>query len=353
MILSGKTVLFLGSSVTYGSAAGGVSFADIMAEETGCIAIKEAVSGTTLADLDDSSYVSRLKKVDPATNVDLLICQLSTNDASRNIALPTVEEAIRFILWYTKETFGCPIVFYTGTYFECEAYEGMIRLLYALQNEYGFHILDLYHDTDMLSVTDEAYRRYMADPIHPTLTGYRQWWTPKFIEFCQALTPVETAYFAGGCFWCITPTFKETEGVLNVISGYSGGEEKDPTYLDVKYQRTGHREAIRIDYQAEKVSFPELFQIFLDGVDPFDPDGQFIDRGHSYTLAVYYVSQMQKRIAEQGIRRLEEESGKPAYISVEPFRSFYSAEEEHQDYYLKHPKEFEQELIDSGRKKPQ
>ena len=353
MILTGKTVLFLGSSVTYGSAAGGISFADVMAEETGCIAIKEAVSGTTLADLDDTSYVSRLKKVDPATKVDLFICQLSTNDASRNIELHKVREAIRFILNYVKDTFGCPVVFYTGSYFESAAYAGMIRLLYALQSEYDFHILDLYHDAGMLAVTPELYKTYMSDPIHPTLAGYRQWWAPKFIEYCQALNPVETAYFAGGCFWCITPTFKETKGVLNVICGYSGGEEKDPTYLDVKYQRTGHREAIRIDYFAEKVSFSELFQIFLDGVDPFDPDGQFIDRGHSYTLAVYYVSQEQKRIAEQGIRRLEQESGKPVYISVEPFRSFYSAEEEHQDYYLKHPKEFEQELIDSGRKKPQ
>ena len=94
---------------------------------------------------------------------------------------------------------------------------------------------------------------------------------------------IETAYFAGGCFWCITPTFKETEGVLDVISGYSGGEEAAPSYLDVKYQRTGHRETIRIDFDPEKVSFEQLFDIFLCGVDPFDAGGQFIDRGHSYT----------------------------------------------------------------------
>lgn len=352
MNLTCKTVLFLGSSVTYGSASGGVSFADMMAEELRLHCIKEAVSGTTLADLDESSYVSRLKKLDPLTPVDLLICQLSTNDASQNIPLAETEGAIRAILEYTKSTFGCPVVFYTGTYYESKAYAAMIGLLYALQNEYRFSILDLYHDPQMRSVSPEDYRRYMSDPIHPNLTGYRQWWTPKFIEFCNALVPAETAYFAGGCFWCITPTFKETEGVLDVISGYSGGEEKDPTYLDVKYQRTGHREAIRVDYAPEKVSYAELFQLFLDGVDPFDPDGQFIDRGHSYTLAVYYLSDAQKRIAQEGIRRLEDSSGKRVYISVEPFRSFYSAEEEHQDYYLKHPQEFQQELIDSGRKKP-
>ena len=165
------------------------------------------------------------------------------------------------------------------------------------------------------------------------------------------MVPLETAYFAGGCFWCITPTFRETDGVLDVVSGYSGGEEIAPTYKDVKTQKTGHRETIRIDYFPTKVSFAELFQLFLDGVDPFDSGGQFIDRGHSYTLAVYYLSDEQKRIAEEGIRQLEASAGQPVYISVEPFKSFYSAEEEHQDYYRKHPKEFEQELIESDRKK--
>ena len=163
---------------------------------------------------------------------------------------------------------------------------------------------------------------------------------------------MNTAYFAGGCFWCITPTFKEMDGVVNVVSGYSGGTEVNPTYMDVKKQKTHHRETIRIDFDSAKVTFEQLLEIFLSGVDPFDPDGQFIDRGHSYTLAVYYLTEEEKQIAERRIRDLEEESGRTVYISVEPFRSFYSAEEEHQNYYLKHPKEFEQELIDSGRKKP-
>ena len=160
---------------------------------------------------------------------------------------------------------------------------------------------------------------------------------------------METAYFAGGCFWCITPTFKETNGVLEVTSGYSGGEEVNPTYADVKYQRTRHRETIRIDFDPEKVSFQELLDIFLSATDPFDPDGQFIDRGHSYTLAVYCCSESQREVAERGIRALEQESGQKVYISVEPFRSFYKAEDEHQDYYLKHPEEFRRELIESGR----
>ena len=160
-----------------------------------------------------------------------------------------------------------------------------------------------------------------------------------------------TAYFAGGCFWCITPTFKEMPGVIDVTSGYSGGDEENPVYADVKYQRTGHRETIRIDFDPNVVTFQELFSVFLDGVDPFDPGGQFIDRGHSYTLAVYYLDEEQKKISAEGIAHLENDSGKTVYISVEAFKNFYPAEEEHQDYYLKHPEEFRQELIDSGRMK--
>ena len=89
--------------------------------------------------------------------------------------------------------------------------------------------------------------------------------------------------------------------------------------------------------------------IFLCGVDPFDAEGQFIDRGHSYTLAVYYLNDRERETAASAIRRLEAESGRPVYISLEPLKSFYAAEEAHQDYYLKHPAEFRQELIDSGR----
>ena len=159
----------------------------------------------------------------------------------------------------------------------------------------------------------------------------------------------KSAYFAGGCFWCITPVFKETPGVQNVISGYSGGLETAPTYEDVKYQRTGHRETIRIDYSPDQVSFETLLQLFLDSVDPFDAGGQFIDRGHSYTLAIYPTDESQRISAETAIRQLEVRSGRSVCISVETFTNFYSAEEEHQDYYLKHPTEFRQELISSGR----
>lgn len=162
---------------------------------------------------------------------------------------------------------------------------------------------------------------------------------------------MKTAYFAGGCFWCITPTFQEMEGVSTVTSGYCGGAEANPTYEDVKYQRTGHRETIRIDYDPEKVSFSQLMQVFLDGVDPFDAGGQFIDRGHSYTLAVYYTTQQEQAIASAAISALETQSGQKVFVSVEAFARFYTAEEEHQDFYRKNPEAFRKELIESGRVK--
>lgn len=160
-----------------------------------------------------------------------------------------------------------------------------------------------------------------------------------------------TAYFAGGCFWCITPAFRELPGVSNVVSGYSGGDEESPSYEDVKYQRTGHRETIRIDYDPAQVDFDRLMEIFLASVDPYDPDGQFIDRGFSYTLAIYYLSEDQRAAAQRKIQSLEKQAGAPVYICLEPFRSFYSAEEMHQDYYRKHPEEFRKEMIESGRVK--
>ena len=161
---------------------------------------------------------------------------------------------------------------------------------------------------------------------------------------------MSTAYFAGGCFWCITPTFREMDGVRGVISGYSGGAEENPVYEDVKLQRTGHRETIRIDYDESRVSFDELLAQFLQSVDPFDGEGQFIDRGFSYTLAVYYTDDAQQHAAHAQVKALESENGRPVCVSIEPFSSFWRAEEYHQDYDLKNPEAFEQELIESGRK---
>ncbi len=158
------------------------------------------------------------------------------------------------------------------------------------------------------------------------------------------------AHFAGGCFWCVTPIYK-IYGVDTVTCGYSGGDEANPTYEQVKAQKTGHRETIELTYDPARVSYDKLLDIYLANVDPFDAEGQYIDKGFSYTLAIFYGSEEEKEAALRKIRALEEKEGKKAQIALEPYKNFYEAEEYHQDYYLKNPEAFEKELIESGRKK--
>ena len=160
---------------------------------------------------------------------------------------------------------------------------------------------------------------------------------------------MKEAYFAGGCFWCIVPVFREMEGVLAVASGYCGGDEENPTYEEVKAQKTHHRETIRVSYDPERVSYKDLLRVFLECVDPFDAGGQFIDRGASYTLAVYCSEEAERVTAEKMLADLGEEAGQMTAVSVEPYKKFWPAEEYHQDYDLKNPEAFARELAESGR----
>ncbi len=162
---------------------------------------------------------------------------------------------------------------------------------------------------------------------------------------------MKQAYFAGGCFWCIGGFFEEMAGVKSVTSGYSGGDEPEPSYEDVKAQKTGHRETIKIEYDGNLIGFKDLLDFFIANVDPFDGGGQFIDRGRSYTLAVYYTCEEDRKIAEEAVEKLRDESRKEVFIAVEPFKSFYEAEDRHQHYSLRHPEEFEKELEESGRRR--
>ncbi len=159
------------------------------------------------------------------------------------------------------------------------------------------------------------------------------------------------AYLAGGCFWCVTPIYK-MYGVEEVRCGYAGGDEKDPTYEQVKAQKTGHRETIRLKYDPSEVSYDTLLDIYFANVDPFDGEGQYIDKGFSYTLAVFYTDEEERKIVLEKLEQIKKESKKETQVAVLPFKNFYEAEEYHQDYYLKNPEAFEKELIESGRKKP-
>lgn len=165
------------------------------------------------------------------------------------------------------------------------------------------------------------------------------------------MEPVALKYacFAGGCFWCITQPFCETQGVLEVVAGYAGGDEPDPSYEDVKAQKTGHRESVRIAYVPTIVSYETLIGILLSNIDPFDGGGQFIDRGHSYTTAIFYTDESEKNAAEAQLRKLAESEGRVPCVCVEPFTSFYPAEESHQMYFEKSPDAFAREMEESGR----
>ncbi len=160
---------------------------------------------------------------------------------------------------------------------------------------------------------------------------------------------MKNAYFAGGCFWCISSVFSTVNGVLNVVSGYSGGKEINPSYDDVKHQKTGHRETIKIVYDENVIDYKSLLEIYFQNVDPYDKDGQYIDKGHSYTLAIYYCTDNERDFATEFLADKQKSSDKKIYIDVEEFIAFYDAEEYHQKWSEKHPEEFLNELKESGR----
>ena len=190
--LSGKKVLYLGSSVTNGSASLGVSFADYISKRHNMDFVKEAVNGTTLVE-GEGSYIERLERVE-GESFDLVVCQLSTNDATRGLPLgdpsltdspdkSTICGAIEYIILYARERWNCPVVFYTGSYYENGNYEAMVYALLEISKLYDVGVIDLYTDREFNDITDEQRALYMADPIHPTKAGYLEWWTPKMEEY--------------------------------------------------------------------------------------------------------------------------------------------------------------------------
>ncbi len=165
-------------------------------------------------------------------------------------------------------------------------------------------------------------------------------------------TPMlEKATFAGGCFWCIEHPFEDLNGVHSVISGYTGGREKNPTYKQVSAGRTGHLEAVQITYDPQKISYHELLQIYWRQFDPTDAGGSFVDRGKQYSSAIFYHNQEQHELAEQSKKDLAN-SGIFDKAIVTPIRLaeiFYPAEEYHQDYYKKNPAHYKRYRSGSGR----
>ncbi len=150
-----------------------------------------------------------------------------------------------------------------------------------------------------------------------------------------ASAEMEVAIFAGGCFWCVESDFDKVSGVVSTTSGYIGGNTDNPTYYD--HTSAGHREAVRIEFDNSRVSYDMLVSAFFHSVDPTDGGGQFCDRGHSYTTAVYATNEAQAAAAQKAKKAAARELGQDIVTEVTAAPTFWPAEDYHQNYYRKNP----------------
>lgn len=162
---------------------------------------------------------------------------------------------------------------------------------------------------------------------------------------------LEKATFAGGCFWCMEPPFDKLDGVISTTVGYTGGQEKNPTYKEVASGRTGHAEAIEVVFDAARVTYAELLDVFWRNIDPTQVDGQFVDKGRQYRTAIFYHNEEQERLAVASRRGLENSGrfDKNIVTEIVPATGFYRAEEYHQGYYKKNPVRYKLYRYGSGR----
>lgn len=162
---------------------------------------------------------------------------------------------------------------------------------------------------------------------------------------------IEKAVFAGGCFWCVEANFEKVHGVIEAVSGYTGGHVENPTYQQVCSHTTGHFEAVEVRYNANEVSYNDLLEVFWRTIDPTDAGGSFHDRGDPYKSAIFAATDTQRQLAEASKMRLAQ-SGRFEGEIVTPVldaEPFYKAEDYHQDYYLTHPVKYKSYRYASGR----
>ncbi|MEJ1408955.1 MAG: peptide-methionine (R)-S-oxide reductase MsrB [Candidatus Sedimenticola sp. (ex Thyasira tokunagai)] len=162
---------------------------------------------------------------------------------------------------------------------------------------------------------------------------------------------LSVATFAGGCFWCVESGFEQLPGVYEAVSGYSGGDDENPSYRRVAAGGTGHTEAVQVYYDSKIISYSGLLQGLWRMMDPTDSGGQFADRGSQYRPAIFYHNAEQKKLAEAARDKLTADGRykKPVTIEVVPFTKFYNAEAHHQDYYRKNPIRYNFYTSNSGR----
>jgi len=159
------------------------------------------------------------------------------------------------------------------------------------------------------------------------------------------------ATFAGGCFWCMESDFEKVDGVIEVISGYTGGHLKNPTYEEVGSGTTGHAEAVQVFYDPQKITYEALLDVFWKHIDPTESGGQFVDRGSQYRPAIFYHNHEQRQLAEASKAAVEKTGrfSKPIAVEITTLQEFYPAEDYHQDYYKKSPMRYKTYRFYSGR----
>lgn len=162
---------------------------------------------------------------------------------------------------------------------------------------------------------------------------------------------LEKAVFAGGCFWCMEEAFEGVEGVVSVTSGYIGGTKADPSYEEVSSGSTGHAEAVEVLFDPARTNYPKLLEVFWRNIDPTTPDRQFCDRGSQYRSAIFTLTELQERQAEESKRAVEQTKPfrEPIVTQIVPATTFYPAEDYHQDFYKRNPIRYKFYKYNCGR----
>ena len=143
----------------------------------------------------------------------------------------------------------------------------------------------------------------------------------------------KTAIFAGGCFWCVEDAFDAVDGVTETVSGYAGGTKPNPNYGD----HEGYYEALKVTYDPAKVTYAKLLDHFWRNIDPFDPKGQFCDKGNAYRTAVFVGDDEEKALAETTKEEIAKRFNKTVATEIKPVTTFTAAEDYHQDYHNQNP----------------
>lgn len=173
---------------------------------------------------------------------------------------------------------------------------------------------------------------------------------PSVSAGAESVTPaagkgLATAVFAGGCFWCIESDFEKLEGVRDAVSGYAGGSLRNPTYEN----HEGHLEAVQVTYDPAAISYRALVDYHLRHIDPLDDGGQFCDRGHSYTTAIFVADAQERAAAEASVADAGKALGKNVLTPILDRTDFWLAENYHQDYYKKNPLRYKYYRTACGR----